>query len=111
MPQSIPQPAPTPGATSTPGQPNEGTPTPANPATEPSKLSETPAATAAQTSVELKFTADRNELFTAWNAMANLADIAGKVQVTVTAQKADGLDKAKLQNGVIEPLREANLIQ
>lgn len=113
MPQSIPQPAPatTPGATPASGQPPEGTPTPANPATEPYKLSETPIATAAQTSVELKFNADRNELFTAWNAIANLADIAGKVQVTVTAQKADGLDKAKLQNGVMEPLREANLIE
>jgi len=36
---------------------------------------------------------------------------AGKVTVTVKAEKADGLDKAKLQNGVMEPLREADLIQ
>lgn len=40
-----------------------------------------------------------------------LADLAGKVTVTVKAEKADGLDKAKLQNGVMEPLREADLIK
>jgi hypothetical protein len=60
--------------------------------------------------VELTFSADRNQLFTAWNAVANLADIAGQVKVTVKAEKADGVDKSKLQNGVIEPLREAGLI-
>ena len=64
-----------------------------------------------QTQVELTFNADRNQLFTAWNAIANLADMAGKVNVTVKAEKPDGLDKAKLQNGVLEPLREADLIQ
>ena len=37
--------------------------------------------------------------------------LAGKVTVTVKAEKADGLDKAKLQNGVMEPLREADLIK
>jgi hypothetical protein len=64
-----------------------------------------------QTEVELTFNADSNQLFSAWNAMANLADIAGKVKVTVRAENADGLDKSKLQNGVIEPLREADLIE
>jgi len=43
--------------------------------------------------------------------MANLADLAGKVTVTIKAEKADGLDKAKLENGVMEPLREADLIK
>ena len=45
------------------------------------------------------------------DAVANLADMAGKVAVTVKAENPDGFDKAKLQNGVIEPLREANLIE
>jgi hypothetical protein len=63
-----------------------------------------------QTHVELSFDADRNQLFDAWNAIANLADLAGKVAVTVHAEKADGFDKSKLQNGVIEPLREGDLI-
>jgi hypothetical protein len=42
----------------------------------------------------------RNQLFTARNAMANLADLAGNVTITVKAEKADGLDKAKLQNAL-----------
>jgi hypothetical protein len=61
--------------------------------------------------VELTFTADRNQLFTAWNAIANLADMAGKVKVTVHAESEKGFDKSKLQNGVLEPLREADLIE
>jgi hypothetical protein len=44
-------------------------------------------------------------LFSAWNAIANLADLAGKVSVTVRADSAAGFDKGKLQNGVLEPLR------
>jgi hypothetical protein len=63
-----------------------------------------------QTAVELTFAADRNQLFTAWNALANLADLAGKVSVTVRAESAKGFDRTRLQNGVLEPLREADLI-
>lgn len=61
--------------------------------------------------VELVFTADRTGLFTAWNAIANLADLAGKVSLIVRAESENGFDKAKLQNGVMEPLREADLIE
>ena len=43
--------------------------------------------------------------------MANLAEMAGQVTVTVKAEKPDGFDKSKLNNGVLEPLREADLIQ
>jgi hypothetical protein len=64
-----------------------------------------------QTSVDLAFTADRTKLYIAWSALANLADLAGTVTVTVHAEKSDGFDKSKLQNGVIEPLREADLIE
>lgn len=66
---------------------------------------------AAQKSVEINFSADRNQLFSAWNAIANLADLAGKVTVTVRADSAEGFDKNKLQNGVLEPLKEADLIE
>ena len=68
-------------------------------------------ASAAQKSVEINFSADRNQLFSAWNAIANLADLAGKVNVTVRADSAEGFDKNKLQNGVLEPLRESDLIE
>lgn len=64
-----------------------------------------------QTSVEINFSADRDQLFSAWNAIANLADLAGKVNVTVRADSAEGFDKNKLQNGVLEPLRESDLIE
>ena len=60
--------------------------------------------------IDLSFAADRNALFTAWNAIANLADMAGEVSVTVHAESQAGFEKAKLRNGVIEPLREADLI-
>ena len=62
------------------------------------------------TIVEFSFSADRNDLFTAWNAIANLADMAGEVSVTIRAESAKGFDKSKLQNGVMEPLREVDLI-
>jgi hypothetical protein len=61
--------------------------------------------------VQVSFCADRNALYAAWNAAANLADLAGKVNVTLRAESEDGFDKSKLQNGVMEPLREADLIE
>ena len=85
--------------TPTPGAPTGG------PATSP------PVEAAAQKSIDINFSADRNQLFSAWNAIANLADMAGKVTVTVHADSAEGFDKGKLQNGVLEPLRESDLIK
>ncbi len=67
--------------------------------------------TPAEKVVQISFSADRNALFTAWNAAANLADMAGKVNVTLRAESETGFDKSKLQNGVLEPLREAGLIE
>jgi hypothetical protein len=110
LPQAIPQPAPTPGGAQ-PGTTPTTEPTPGGTPSTPTPGPQAGGTPALQTQVELTFSADRNELFTAWNAMANLADLAGKVTVTVKAEKADGLDKAKLQNGVMEPLREADLIK
>jgi hypothetical protein len=60
--------------------------------------------------VELSFDADRNQLFNPWNAIANLTDLAGKVKVTIQAESEKGFHNRKLQNGVIDPLREADLI-
>lgn len=108
LPSAIPQPAPTPEGAPEPTPTPD--PTPGGPPL-PIPVPQPGGPLALQTQVELTFSADRNELFTAWNAMANLADLAGKVTVTVKAEKVDGLDKAKLQNGVIEPLREADLIK
>jgi hypothetical protein len=70
-----------------------------------------PGVSASQKSVQITFSADRNQLFSAWNAIANLADLAGKVNVTVRADSAEGFERNKLQNGVLEPLRESDLIE
>ena len=43
--------------------------------------------------------------------LANPADLAGKVSVTGRVDSAEGFDKDKLHNGVLEPLREADLIE
>ncbi|MHC4618999.1 MAG: DUF499 domain-containing protein [Planctomycetota bacterium] len=61
--------------------------------------------------VQISFCADRNALYTAWNSAANLADLAGKISVTLRAESLEGFDKGKLENGVMEPLREADLIE
>ena len=58
----------------------------------------------------IRFTADRDALFSAWNALANLADMAGDVTVSISINDAVKLDKQKLENGVLEPLRELGLI-
>ena len=60
--------------------------------------------------VAFSFTADRDALFSAWNALANLADLVGKVSVSAKGASMDPIDKHKLENGVLEPLRELGLI-
>jgi hypothetical protein len=109
MPQAIPQPAPEPG----PQPPVAGTdgggtsdtgPTPPWPVLPPPNPP-------VEATVELTFTADRNQLYTAWNAIANLADLAGKVTLTIHAESEGGFDQNRLRNGVLEPLREADLIE
>jgi len=64
-----------------------------------------------QKEITFEFTADRDKLFNAWNAIANLAEMAGTVSVAVRASSDTGFDKSKLNNGVLEPLREENLIE
>ena len=60
--------------------------------------------------IALSFVADPKSVYGAWNALANLADLAGTVSISATATPAVGYDKAKLENGVLEPLRELGLI-
>ena len=93
-----------------PGQPEFGNqhPTPEAPG---STETETPQAPGLTASVQrLKFTADRDALFAAWSALANLADMAGNVTVSVSVEEGVDLDRHKLENGVLEPLRELGLI-
>ncbi len=117
LPQAIPQPAPTtgtepiivvPGQETQPATGGTGTTVPPGIAIPGQTVTPKPAA---DKLVELTITADRNALYTAWNAIANLADMAGQVQVTIRAESEKGFDMSKLQNGVLEPLREADLIE
>jgi hypothetical protein len=62
-------------------------------------------------SVNISFTADSGQLFKAWQAVANLAEMAGKITVNINASSEAGFDKNKLRNAVIEPLQEADLIE
>ena len=71
----------------------------------------TPPAAETEKTVDINFSGDRNALYAAWNAVANLADLSGKVTVTLHAESPKGFEKGKLQNGVLEPLREADLIE
>lgn len=111
MPQAIPQPVPTapliPGAV--PPGPQPGAVQPGNQPT--GGAGEQMPPPGVQREVTLSFSADRNKLYTAWQAIANLADMAGKVEVSIHAESEKGFDKGKLQNGVLEPLREADLIE
>ena len=70
-----------------------------------------PPSSGPQKMVQLSFSTDRDQLYVAWSALGNLADMAGKVSVSVTAESQQGFDRTKLNNGVLEPLREADLIE
>jgi hypothetical protein len=110
LPQAIPQQVPVGGAETVTVSPGEDTTQPGGggyggvePVPPPKPVSDK--------TVEFTFDADRIQLFTAWNAIANLADLAGSVRITVHAESEKGFDKGKLQNGVIEPLKEADLVE
>jgi hypothetical protein len=119
LPQSIPQSTSPTGGGPTPVGPGGGTPGSGEEV--PGRVTPHPGGTGAgpaigplvpalEKMVHLTFTADQSTLFAAWNAIANLAALAGEVTVTVSAESEEGFDKSKLQNGVLEPLREADLI-
>jgi hypothetical protein len=108
LPQAIPAealPPPGPGASPVPPGPVPPGPTP------PSGQGPQPTPQAPTDKVvQLSFTANRDQIYNAWNAIANLADMAGKVEVSLRAESEKGFDKSKLNNGVLEPLREIELI-
>ena len=61
--------------------------------------------------ITFSFVADRDKLYKAWGALANLADAAGTVSIKVSATAPEGYDRARLENGVFEPLRELGLME
>jgi hypothetical protein len=109
LPQAIPQPPPPPAGAASAGVAAD--PMPGGPVSQPAVLPAGPAQAGKQTTVELSLRCDRNQLFAAWGAIANLADLAGTVSVQIHAESPAGFDKGKLENGVMEPLREGNLVE
>lgn len=61
--------------------------------------------------ISLSFVADRDKLYHAWQALANLAEIGGEIFISARAKPKNGFDKNKLENSVLEPLRELELIK
>lgn len=53
----------------------------------------------------------RQQLYASFNAIANLADKAGSIEVTVEAVNAEGFDPVWLRNAVLEPLDEADVVR
>ena len=51
----------------------------------------------------------RQQLFAAWNAFKNLADLVGSIRLTIEANKPDGFDENWLRNAFYEPLDEADV--
>ncbi len=64
-----------------------------------------------RTAVRIRFTADRDQVFKSFSAMANLADKSdnGKISIAVDGQAGAGYDANWLRNAVQEPLEEANI--
>jgi len=62
-----------------------------------------------QTRVRLSMQVNRQQIYATTNALANLAQQAGSIRVTVEAHKPEGFDPNWLQNAVLEPLDEADV--
>lgn len=59
--------------------------------------------------VRLALRLTRQQLYNSFNAIGNLAEQAGSIDVTVTATRPDGFDAGWLRNAVTEPLDEADI--
>ncbi len=88
--------------------PTPATVTPESPTAEPQPTFQTGAPTA-QTRVALRLSLTRSQLYASFNALSNLADKAGTIQLTITAESLQGFDPVWLRNAVIEPLDEAGV--
>jgi hypothetical protein len=112
LPQAVPEAIPaalTPGAHKIAEPP--GAPSPITPSGPPvSPVPQTPSRQV-QHVVKLLLTATRDQVFKAFPAIANLADMSdeGKVQISVEGTSEVGYDPSRLRNAVEEPLDEADL--
>jgi hypothetical protein len=61
------------------------------------------------TTVRIEMKVDRPKLFKTFNALGNLAEIAGEIKMAVDAQSEEGFDRTRLRNAVKEPLEESGI--
>ena len=110
VPTALPEKPVAPSSTTSGGDPGTDN---TGPAGEGSEDQETDVASVVENEREVTFSfiADRSSLYAAWSALANLADVAGEVSISASAKPKSGFDKSKLENGVLEPLRELGLIK
>lgn len=69
----------------------------------------TPKYSTPSTQVRFKLVINRQQVYASFNALANLADKAGTIEVIVNAQSLVGFDPVWLRNAVLEPLEEADV--
>jgi hypothetical protein len=62
-----------------------------------------------QTRVRLAFRLNRQQLYQSFQALGNLTEKAGTLDLTVQGESADGFDPVWLRNAVLEPLEEADI--
>jgi hypothetical protein len=86
-----------------PGLPGPGIAPPVTP------TSTTPGPALPQTRVRLAFRLNRQQLYQSFQALGNLTEKAGTVDVTVEAGTPEGFDSVWLRNAVLEPLEEADI--
>jgi hypothetical protein len=96
--ETPPGPGPTPPGPTPPGPTPPG-PTPPGPRPEPGKI----------TTVRMDMKVNKQTLYKTFNALGNLADMAGEINMAVDAQSKDGFDRNRLRNAVKEPLEEAGI--
>ena len=61
--------------------------------------------------IAVSSTTDARKLEAAWNALANLADVAEENSISARANAAGDNGRTKVENGVLEPLRQLGLIE
>lgn len=89
--------------------PEEGLPEEAGEAAVPDTGQEDHGYTAKRTHLRLSMQMTRQQLFAAWNAFKNIADLVGNISLTIEVHKEDGFDQSWLQNALYEPLDEADV--
>lgn len=118
LPRALPEPA-APGGAPTPAQTLQGIAATGGEVQQPTGAGDAPPIPGADPppvpgaagDVAISFTARSDKLYEAWQALANLADLAGQITISATAANpAAPLDPAKLEHNVLEPLRELGLL-